>query len=354
MALERMNVKIALLGCGRIVTRHVLPNLLDCPACTVVSLCDTSKDALHEASQHPSLRGAALFTDWQELLKKGGFDAAIISTPHFLHHPMAVACLSAKRHVLVAKPIALTVAGAGEMIRAAEKNGVILMIEQTQRFDPVHELAKDIIESGRLGKISMIKGRLGHAGPEYWTGGEAGWLVDKEKSGGGTLMDSGAHIIDLLRWLKNSEIASIVCVTETLEKTFGVEDNAVGILAFDDGTLGMIECSWTTRPYDISVKVYGENGTLETRTGSGGSRVTLSIAKSRPSDPNILETVETPAVPAKSKHGSPFHYFIDCIGHGRKPFVAGIDGLRCLEVILAGYRSAKEGKRVAINTTKVT
>ena len=116
-----------------------------------------------------------------------GLDAAVVATPNRFHAEIGVALLEKGVHVLVEKPITISAKAADNMINAAKKRGVFLMVEQTQRFDPIHQAAKKFIDSGKLGKINMIRGRIGHAGPEYWSEGKAHWFYDKKKSGGGAM-----------------------------------------------------------------------------------------------------------------------------------------------------------------------
>jgi predicted dehydrogenase len=246
--------------------------------------------------------------------------------------------------VLVEKPMALTLAEADRMIAAASAHRRVLMVEQTQRFEPAHEVAHALLRRGVLGAITQARGRLGHAGPEYWSR-TSPWFLQARHAGGGALMDVGVHMLDLLRWLSGKDVARICCQAKTLRKRATVEDNASALLEWTDGTLGSFEVSWTTRPYEVTTDWYGTRGTLRTRLGAAHP---VAIAWSHPDGrpKRMPARRQHPAVPARSRWGGVYPYFIRCIRTGTRPFVSGEEGRRSPEVILAAYESARTGRWV--------
>lgn len=340
-------VGIGVIGCGKIAERWVLPNLKECNRAEVTGLADIDIGLAQWMAQKFGMDKARVYRDWEEMVAWDGIDVVIISTPNYLHAPMAIASCRAKKHTLIAKPMAITLEGADEMIAAARQNKVFLMVEQTQRFEPMHEVAKQIIDSGRFGRINMVRGRIGHAGPEYWSK-DSSWFYDKAKSGGGALIDGGSHVLDLILWLTGKKVAEVFASVERVKKKFKVEDNARCLLRFEDGTLGSFEASWTTRPYEILTFIYGERGKMTTAFGRRDPLIVSMADTRRGKDPNCLLRELRPKVPAQSKYKSPFHYFINCIRKGERPSVSGEESRRTLEVILAAYRSAREKRWVKI------
>ena len=218
------------------------------------------------------------------------------------------------------------------------------MVEHTQRFDPAHEVAKDLLDSGRLGRIHTLRGRLGHAGPEYWSR-TSPWYTRRAQSGGGALMDVGIHMIDLLLWLSGKSVKRLCACAATLEKRVAVEDTASVLLEFTDGTLGSFEVSWTTRPYEVMTWFYGRRGKLTTAHGRP-QPVSVQWARTAGAPNTPRGAGFHPAVPPRSRWGGAYAHFVDCVLHARPPQVSGEDGRRALEVITAAYRSVKERRWV--------
>lgn len=341
-----MPVRIAIVGCGRITQRLALPQLRGFKKAKVASLIDMDASAARSLVKRFRLADCRVETRWKQAVRRPDIDAVAVNVPNALHAEVAVAALSAGKHVLVEKPIATSLREADAIIASARKARRCLMVEQTQRFDPMHETARAVLESGKLGKITRLHGLLGHAGPEYWSGKKASWFADKRVSGGGALIDVGIHLVDLLRWLSGKSVRRVCCSLATLEKRIAVEDNAGLLLEFTDGTLGSCEVSWTTRPYEISTQFYGKRATLRTRFGDKHP-VAIDWCKPRP-DPNKPAGPEYPAVSSASRVGGPYPYFIDCILKGRKPFCSGEEGRATLAVVLAAYESARTKRWVEI------
>jgi predicted dehydrogenase len=343
-------IKVGIIGCGKITERASISNLVNYKdKCKVVCLCDVIKTKAEGLLKKFTLEDVDIVTNWKEVVKRKEIDAIFVNTPNYLHEEMTVASVGNKKHVLVEKPITISLRAADNMIKAAKKAGVFLMVEQTQRFDPVHQAAKKTLDSGILGKIHNIRGRIGHAGPEYWSEGKSDWYYDKKKSGGGCMVDIGVHIADLVRWFKAKRVVEVSARIQTLEKKLPVDDNATVLLKFEDGTKGEFECSWTTRPYEVLTYVYGEKGKLTTNIGSS-QPVVLTLAKTgKGEDPNCVLRQEFPQIGSGGGWENAIHYFIDCVIKGRKPFVSGEEGRETIKVILAAYESDKKGKWVKIS-----
>lgn len=344
-----MSIRIGIIGCGKITERASLPNLVNYKnKCKVISLCDIIKSRAQDLAEKFTLADADIITDWKKLVKREDIDAIFVNTPNYLHEEMAVRAAGNKKHVLVEKPIAISVSAAQNMIKAAQKNKVFLMVEQTQRFDPVHQAAKKVIDSGILGKIHNIRGRIGHAGPEYWSEGKAQWFYDKKKSGGGCLVDIGVHIADLIRWFKGKKVTEVFSRIQTLEKKLPVEDNATVLLKFADGAKGELECSWTTRPYEVLTYVYGEKGKMTTAIGIKEPVVVTLAKTSNGEDPNCTLKEHYPQISPGGGWENAVHYFVDCVIKKKQPLVSGEEGRETIKVILAAYKSNRLGRWVKI------
>lgn len=342
-------VRVGIIGCGKITERASIPNLINYQdKCELVCLCDIVKTKAQNLAEKFSLGNVEIITDWKELIKRADLDAVFVNTPNYLHAQMAIGAAEHKRHILVEKPITISIKAADNMIGAARRNKVLLMVEQSHRFDPVHRAAKQVLDSGILGKIHNIRARIGHAGPEYWSERKGHWFYDKKKSGGGCLVDIGVHIADLVRWFKSKKVVEVFAHIQTLEKNIPVEDNATVLLKFADGTKGEFECSWTTRPYEVLTSVYGEQGKMITSLGSKQPIVVTLAKTGKGEDPNCMLKEEYPSIGPGNAWENAVHYFIDCVNKGEKPFVSGEEGRDTFKVILAAYASQKLGKWVKV------
>jgi len=342
-------VKVGIIGCGKITQRLHLPQYSSCKDAEVVALADIDKNLASVVAGKYGIK--KVYENYMELVADKEVDAVSVCTPNHLHAEMVKACAEAGKHILVEKPIATTLEESDAMIQAARDNKVILMVEQTQRFDPNHEIAKEILEQEKLGRVLSVWGRIGHAGPEYWnpdcdwkTGNP--WYIQKEKSGGGALIDIGVHIYDLIRWLVGKQVKEISGRVATLGKHYPVEDNAICHMEFDGGTIGGFGVSWTTRPYQVDLLFYGEKGTMKVAFGAKPP-VMVSYGAVE-GDPNCTGETFVPEERKESKLGGPCAYFVSCVEQNKQPFISGEEGKKTLEGILALYKSSQTGAVVQL------
>ena len=341
-------VRFALIGCGKIAERLAMPQLTGCPDARVTALVDIRLPVAQRLADKFGVERKLIWTDWKRMLREADVDAVGICLPNYLHDDAVIACCEAGKHVIVEKPMATSLAEADAIIRAAKQAGVKLMVEQTQRFDPVHEAAKDLLDSGLLGTIQMLRGRIGNAGAEYWSD-DSPWFTRQDQAGGGALIDVGVHAIDLVLWLSGKRVKRVCASGKTIEKPIKVEDNASCLLEFDDGTMGIIEASWTTRPYEVTTQFYAQRGTMRTELGFGVTHpVAVQFCQAH-GNPNIpLGEDYYPKIPAASRHEGAYQHFTRCIQNDTTPFVTGEDGRASLEVILAAYESIRTGRWVTL------
>jgi len=344
-----MAVRVGVIGCGKIAERASLPNLVNYKEkAEVKALCDIEEDKAKALKDKFELCGVDIIKDWKKLVARHDIDAVFVDTPNYLHEEMTVGAAKNGKHILVEKPITITMKAADNMIKAAKSNGVYLMVEQTHRFNPVHQAAKKVLESGILGRIHNIRGRIGHAGPEYWSEGKAHWFYDKKRSGGGAMVDIGVHITDLIRWFADKKVTEVFATIRTIEKKIKVDDNATVLFKFEDGSKGEVECSWTTRPYEVMTFAYGTKGKMMTSLGLE-KPIKVVIAKtSKGDDPNCTLEELYPEVGSGGDWENSVHYFIDCLVKNERPFVSGEEGRETMRVINAAYESNDSGKWIKV------
>jgi predicted dehydrogenase len=363
-------LRIGIIGIGAIAERAFLPgfsrpdspeaaralpdwNFNGCADTQVAMLASRNLQRLNRIASE--FHVPRLSTDWRELVANPDVDAVCVTTPNHLHCEMTLAACRAGKHVLVEKPMALSLGQADEMVAAAEQGHVVLMVQQSQRFFPVHEVAKQILDAGGIGRVLSLRARWSHGGPEHWSP-EGKWFFDKSQAGSGALYDLGIHKFDLMRFLTGKEAVEVSAFMATLAKEGDVDDYAVAIMRFDDGALGVVEASWASSPQENSIKLYGTRGNLQI-----GLESSIPISVEFDETPNELirglppgkwnDNRYTPDVPKDSVLGGPFRHFADCIRLGRPCISSGADNRKSLQIMLAAARSQETRQIVSLAAT---
>ena len=330
-----MTLRIGIIALGKISERTHLPLYKEVKGAQVVAACDPDEErALLMQDQFKIPR---IYKSYQEMFAHEELDAVSVNSPHRFHAEQAIAAAKRGLHVLVEKPMALSVKDIRAMIAASRKAGKVLMVEQFMRFHPAVYKAREVIQSGKLGKVLTIRGHFGHAGPEYWSP-EGKWFLQKKEAQGGTMLDIGVHEMDLMRYISGKQVAQVAAFLGTLKKKIDVEDNAVAILRFDDGTLGTLESSWTNDPGSCRTEFYCEKGNLEMNLSGKDPLVIYR--------PN--KTPQPVSLPKKHPEKSPMAYFVKCIREGLVPHCDGVEGGRSCAVVLMAAISDKEKRIVKV------
>jgi predicted dehydrogenase len=336
-------IRVAVVGCGAIAQRRHIPEYEENAHVELVAFADP---VLERAEKYAEKHGAKAYADYEVMLKEVKVDAVSVCTPNYLHAPVAIAAANAGAHVLVEKPMAVTSEEGEAMIAAAKKNGVFLMVGHNQRYMPPHQKAKEILDSGRLGKVLTFRTSFGHGGPEGWSlDGRESWFFRKEEAIMGAMGDLGVHKSDLIRYLLNDEVSEVVGFIDTLDKKdTDVDDNATCVLRMKGGAVGSLVGSWTYyKGEDNSTVFWCENGVMKVGTD--------------PEDHVIVElrngTIERYKVGAIATNASQttsyvIDAFIDSILSNKEPLITGEEGLKSLNVILGAFESQATGRIVKL------
>ena len=289
-------------------------------------------------------------TDYKKMLAMPEIDMVVVGVPNDLHHRVTLDAAAAGKHVVMEKPLCLNLAEADEMIDACRKAKVKLMYAEELCFTPKYVRLKQLLDSGALGKPTLIKQAEKHDGPHaphFW---------DVNRSGGGVVMDMGCHGIEFFRWMLNRPKVKSVYAHMTTnvhgDKTRG-EDNAILILEFEGGVTAVAEESWTKMGgMDDRAEVHGSQGVayadllhgnaIETYSAGGYDYAVEKAGSTKGWSFTIYEEAWNYGF-----HGEMAH-FVDCVQNDKKPLVTGEDGRAVLEVIFAAYESAREGRKVAL------
>lgn len=251
-----MTLRIGIIGCGGIGKTHIAA--WSAAGYAPVAVCDTVAELAHSAA---STCHAQAYTDVATFLATANLDIVSICTPPVSHASLVIQALQAGVHVLCEKPLAPSVAECDAMIAASETHQRLLSVGFCHRFQPHIEVMKQHIDAGFLGDVVMFRNRFAGHMPNV----EQRWFSNPSLSGGGVMMDTSVHSVDLFRHLIGDAArvqASRVTRTSELGPALTVEDTAVIVLTSHTGVIGVIEASWRTPPGEWVVSVYGTRGTL--------------------------------------------------------------------------------------------
>jgi predicted dehydrogenase len=289
-------------------------------------------------------------TDYRQLLEMPEIDLVVVGVPNDLHCQMTLDAAAAGKHVVMEKPLAMNLFQADQMIDACQRAGVKLMYAEELCFAPKYVRLKQLLDSGALGTPTLIKQSEKHHGPH------ADHFWDVQRSGGGVTMDLGCHALQFFRWmLDRPRMTSVYAQLGTLvhtDKTCG-DDNALLIVEFEGGTIGLAEESWTKLGgMDDRAEVHGSLGVAFADLLHGNA---LEVYSQRGYDYAVEKAGSTlgwsfPIYQEAWNYG--FHgemdHFVNCVLDDRPPLVTGEDGRVVLEAVFAAYESARTGRKVML------
>lgn len=315
-------LRVAVIGCGGIGGVH-LERWAGVSGARIVAVCDVDAAA---ATRAATRYNAEAHTEWRSLLEAGDLDIVDVCTPPNQHAPIALCALDKGANVLCEKPLARTPAEARSIVDRAAQRGRLLMTAFCHRFHPPILFAKELVDNDDLGRIIMFRNRFGG----LFAGVEDRWFADPEIAGGGSLLDTAVHSIDLYRYLVG-EVKSATGRIATYNPKMRVEDSTAIILESEKGALGVIESSWATPGSRNIVELYGTAGACFVDYDDG--RVRYKTA-----DMTVWETRE---IGGPDRFQREIGHFADAVRGIQTLMVTGYDGLRANEIIADIYASAR-------------
>lgn len=337
-------LRFALVGCGRISENHLAALQRHVERAELVAVCDKDPAALARAVQ---ASGAAGFASLDALLAGSDADVVVLATPSGLHPQQAIRCAEAGRHVVTEKPMATKWDEGVAMVRACREAGVKLFVVKQNRLNATLQLLKRAIDAKRFGRIHLVTVNVFWTRPQSyydaapWRGR---WDLD-----GGAFMNQASHYVDMVDWLVGP-VDNVHAYTATQLRDIEAEDSGVMSLRLRTGGLASINVTMMTYPKNLegSITVLGERGTVRV----GGLAVNRiehwAFDTPLPEDETVHEASTAPT--SVYGFGHPLYYVnvIDTLRGEAQAAVDGYEGLRSLEVIIAAYRSARDGVRVGL------
>lgn len=337
-------LRFALVGCGRIAANHFAAMEQHAGRVALVDVCDTDPQALASAVARTGARGHASLA---ELLAATTADLVVLTTPSGLHPEQAVQVAASGRHVISEKPMATRWADGLRMVRACDEAGVRLFVVKQNRRNATLQLLKQAITQGRFGRIHAVAVNVFWTRPQDYYDA-APWRGTWEWDGG-AFMNQASHYIDLLSWLIGP-VESVMAYTATRARAIEAEDSGVAAIRWRSGAMGTLNVSMLAYPrnYEGSITILGDTGTVRVGGVAVNEIQTWDFADARPEDADVKAA--NYATTSVYGLGHPLYYdnVIATLRGEAQAETDGRAGLQSLELLVALYRSARDGQRVAL------
>ncbi len=324
-------IKFAILGCGRISARHVDALIENKEEAELLAVYDIEEElAIDKKNQYESEVGNSsvkVYKDYEEFLKDKNIDVVTIATISGYHAKQAIDCINNDKHVLIEKPMALSIEDADKIIELGKKKNKKIAVACQRRFNPVIKRLKQVIDDGGFGRLIHGTARiLWSRDNNYYK--QANWRGTKALDGG-TLMNQCIHSIDLLQWMLGEEIERVHSETDTFIRDIETEDFGALLIRFKNGAVGIVEGSVCIYPKNLeeSLSIFGEKGTVVLV----GDRIKTWLFE----DEKDFGTIDTDD--DNLGHISLYKDLIDTINYDREPLVNGEEGKKAIEIILKAY-----------------
>lgn len=337
-------MNFAIIGCGFIAKKHAIA-ISKVENARLVAVCDKVPTMME-----PYVKdyGAKAYNEMNDMFESENIDIVCICTPSSLHAPIAIEVAAWKKNIILEKPIAMTLEETDEIIGACEKNNVKLSVVHPNRFRPVVQKLKQILDEDQLGKISHVNCTVNwNRNQEYYD--QAPWRGTKEHDGG-VLMNQAIHNIDLLLWFMG-DVEEVFSMEATRIRDIEAEDVSTGVVRFKSGVLGVVETSTTVYPknYEESITIFGEKGTVKI-----GGQNALYFKDIEIEGRDSMELVAIQKEVENNPWGIPGHQWIikdmiQAIQEESDPAVTGEDGRKALEFVNSFYESAKKNQPIRIS-----
>ncbi len=342
--------KVVLIGAGFIADIHAESYHRFVPDAELVGVYSRSEDHARAFALKHGI--ACWFIDLGEALAQTDCDVADICLPNYLHARVTIDAAKAGKHVIIEKPLCLTLEEADELITTCKAHNVKLMYAEELCFAPKYERVRQLVREGALGSIYYLRQCERHSGPH------SDWFYDLNQSGGGALMDMGCHGFAWFRWMLGAETKALSVFAQMQTgllhgaRTRG-EENSVCVVEFDGGVVGVVENSWAKLGgMEDRVEVCGTGGVVYADLFMGNSALTYSekgygyaMEKAGSTQGWTFTNFEeafNQGYPQELKH------FIACVRSDTPPLTTGEDGRVVLEMLNAAYYSARIGEKVSL------
>jgi predicted dehydrogenase len=357
-------VRFGIIGVGGMGNGHAR-NMPKIGEARLTAVCDISPAALQAATDDYEVPG---FASHVELLESGLVDACIIATPHYFHPPIAIDAMRRGIHVISEKPMAVRVSAADAMIETAKETGVVFGVMFQERARPVHQAAKKLVDSGRLGPLYRASLVDAHFRSQAYYN-SASWRATWKGEGGGVLLNQAPHGMDIFTWLAGMP-SRVTAQIETRQHDIEVEDLAAALLEYPNGGTGYLLETVNEAPTSVRIELCGENGKLVIDHAGlhfweipAGVRAFSDTTPEMWGRPEAIE-VDVPLQEHETGHAAIVRNVARAILYGEDLIAPGPEALRSLELadamLLSGHKnkpvlsSAPSGSSISHTTPRIS
>ncbi len=338
-------LRLALVGCGRIAANHFGAMEAHAEQIELVDVCDIDPAALKAAVERTGAQGHSQLAD---MLKATTADLVVLTTPSGLHPQQTVDVAKAGKHVMTEKPMATRWQDGLRMVKACDDAGVRLFVVKQNRRNATLQLLKQAVEQGRFGRIYNVAMNVFWTRPQDYYDQGNGWRGTWEFDGG-AFMNQASHYIDLLNWIVGP-VESVMAYTATQARNIEAEDSGVAVIKWRSGAMGTLNVSMLTYPKNLegSITILGEKGTARIGGVAVNEIQEWQFEQTLPEDEQIKAA--SYATTSVYGFGHPLYYgnVIATLRGEAEPETDGRSGLKSLELLVAMYRSAKDGTKVSL------
>lgn len=337
MTEETLPVRFGIIGCGIIADIHA-QGILNTEEAELAAVFDTKRESAVKLTE---TYGGDICDTVEELLAREDVEVVCICTPSGMHAEQTAMVARAGKHVLVEKPMAIRLDDVERMIEVCAENGVLLATVFPRRMSPQARYARQVIQEGRLGKLSLCSAYVMLFRDQAYYD-SAGWRGTWAMDGGGAMMNQGIHTVDMLQWLVGP-VASLSAKAKAVLRNIEVEDTVIAALEFESGALGVLEI--TTTACDGKgqrLVIHGEKGVLVIEEDT---IVSLEIDGQQVQLPEFKPFKVIP-----DGHRLQIRDMALAVREGREPVITGKDGRHSLEIILGTYEASRQHKEIKLQT----
>ncbi|MCD6231562.1 Gfo/Idh/MocA family oxidoreductase [Candidatus Aerophobetes bacterium] len=331
------------IGCGVITPWHIY-GIIHTEGAKLIAVSDMVEERAKKVAQENKVDW---YSDYRKMLERDDIDVVNICTPSGTHGEIAIEAAKAGKHIIVEKPMEITLEKCDEMISACRKANVKLEVIFQSRFLPSVKKLKKAINEGKLGKL--VLGDMynkWYRSQEYYDSGK--WRGTWKLDGGGALMNQAIHGVDLLQYIMGP-VDSLYAYTKTLARKIEVEDTATAVVNFKNGALGVIEATTSVYPgFSRKLEIHGERGTVIiedekiTRWEFQGEKSKIK----EETEEKKTGTSAKPTAMGKEGHRVQIEEMVKAIRENREPLVNGEEGRKAVEIILGIYKSSRTGRSI--------
>jgi predicted dehydrogenase len=350
-------VGVAVVGCGGVSSGHFSAYAAN-PKARLVAAVDVRPELAEAAAQKWGAK--RWYSSIEEALADPEIQVTDLCLPHHWHAPIGIQAAKARKHVFVEKPLANTLAEGDAMIEACRQNGVLLMVDQTKRYQNRHRKVKELLDAGYVGDPILVKFAYLQDITYAWANmepkrRETYWKHD------GVISGIGIHSLDMLRWLVGEavEVQAVSSTTKLIDPDRTTEDSGIVLLKFANGAIGEMTTSYVLRDprmaasWDLMpLQIFGTNGSLQMDLDDNITVVSQKIDAGGAAGPGMFQIATRPPVgaprPAIEGMAAACDHMLDCVLEGKQPLTHGEDARKSLELVVAAYESIKTGRAVRL------